>query len=116
MWLNRSFKFLLCIFFGCADLVGGQRVYSVKYRAQADICVYVTKYPNQADLLIYKTKYRNQVINDNEGWWFFEDYPNRAHTKIFFEKYPTRADLKIHFVQYKSGAGWRNYHKKHTLY
>jgi hypothetical protein len=64
---------------------------------------------------VYKVKYRDQA-GDKDGWWYFTKYRDRADKKLYFEKYPVNADLKIHFVQYKSGAGWRNYHKKHLLY
>ena len=56
-------------------------------------------------------KYENQA-GENNGKWFFTQYPNQAKKKIYFVDYPNQADLKFFFVQYENQAGWRNKEKK----
>jgi len=64
---------------------------------------------------VYKVKYENQV-SENDGRWFFTNYPSQARKKIYFVKYKSQADLKIIFVDYESQAGWRILSKKHLMY
>ena len=98
-----------------ANVVMGQKIYSVKYESQAQVKVFVVKYESQADLLVYKVAYESQA-GQNDGKWFFVDYESRADKKIFFVDYESRADLKIFFVDYESRAGWKNNAKKHLMY
>ena len=55
-----------------------QKIYSTKYKSQADINVFVTEFKSQADLLVYRVDYISQA-KQNIGLWFFveyESYPN----------------------------------------
>ncbi|MDY0100004.1 MAG: DUF6150 family protein [Bacteroidales bacterium] len=62
-----------------------------------------------------KVKYPNQA-GENNGLWFFTDYPNQARKKIYFVEYENQADLKIYFVGYKNQAGWREKKKMHLMF
>jgi len=60
-------------------------------------------------------KYENQA-GENNGKWFFTEYPNQAGKKIYFVEYQNQADLKIYFVKYENQAGWREKNKMHLMY
>ena len=63
-----------------ASQVSAQKVFSTQYANQADVKFYVVQYENQADLKVYKVKYENQA-GENNGKWFFTQYPNQAKKK-----------------------------------
>jgi hypothetical protein len=60
-----------------------QKVFSVKYKSDADVKVFVVDYKSQADLIVYKTKYASNA-KENKGLWFFTDYKSQADKKSFF--------------------------------
>ena len=60
-----------------------QKIYSTKYKSQADIDVFVTQFKSQADLLVYKVEYISQA-KQNIGLWYFVDNESRSNKKIFF--------------------------------
>ena len=60
-----------------------QKIYSTKYKSQADINVFVTEFKSQADLLVFRVDYISQA-KQNNGLWFFVDYESRSDKKFFF--------------------------------
>ena len=65
-----------------ASQVRAQKVFSAQYANQADVKVYVVQYETQSDLKVYKVKYENQA-GENNGKWFFTQYPNRKKENLF---------------------------------
>ena len=62
-----------------------------------------------------KVKYDYQA-KDNNGLWYFVNYPYQADKKIYFVDYEYQSDLKIYFVDYQYQAGWKNKEKIHLMY
>ena len=75
----------------------------------------IRSYKNNADLVVYKTDYKNDA-GENDGIWYFTEYPGDAKKKIYFTDYKGDADLVIYFSEYKGYAGWQNKSKKHLMY
>ena len=80
----RKFTCIFFLFF--LHLSFSQKIFSVKYKSQADLKIFVVEYKSQADLCVYKVDYKSD------------------------------SDLTIFFVDYKSQAGWVDKSKKHLLY
>jgi len=82
---------------------------------QADVKVFVADYESRADLSVFKVDYESRV-GENDGNWFFVDYPSRAYKKIFFVDYASQADLIIFFTDYNSRSVWKKKEKIHFFY
>ena len=108
-------QYILLIAIVISNKLFSQKIFSAKYKSQADISVFVTDNVSQSDLKVFKVNYQSQA-KGNKGFWYFVDYPSQADIKIFFVDYPSQADLKIYFVKYQSQAGWRNRSKIHLGY
>ena len=82
MLSNQIRILLIVIFFLRANKLMAQKVFSVKYKSDADVKVFVVDYKSQADLVVYKSKYESNA-KENKGLWFFTDYKSQADKKFF---------------------------------
>ena len=122
LWPSQSFQILrkkmkinFIIFFLLSNYAFSQKMYSVKYKSQADVKLFVVEYESQADLNVFKEKYKSNA-KGNEGLWYFVEYQSQSDKKVYFVGYESQADLKIFFVNYRSLAGWKNREKMYLLY
>ena len=59
-------RFIILIFFlFICNNSFSQKIYSTKYKSQADINVFVTEYKSQADLLVFRVDYISQAKQNN---------------------------------------------------
>ena len=66
-------KINFIIFFLLSNYAFSQKMYSIKYKSQADVKLFVVEYESQADLNVFKEKYKSNA-KGNEGLWYFVEY------------------------------------------
>ena len=74
--------------------LGAIKVYLVKSRIQADLCVYVSKSRIEA--------------NGKDEVWYYVNSKSSSDASIYFVSSQLQADIKVYIVSSKIQAGWRN--------
>jgi hypothetical protein len=80
---------------------------NIKY---SSIKVYLVKSKNQADLCVYLANNKNETKGKDEIW-YYEKHKCFANAVIYFVSSKSQADIKVYIVSSKNQAGWKKSNK-----
>ena len=96
--------FILIILFVNVNIFSGT-IYESSSGSGADVKIYLVKNRSEADLCVYVTSSQNSA-KGKDHVWYYTNRGSQADIKIYFVSSRSQANVTVFIVKNESEAGW----------